>query len=64
MGIHIYGKIDYIDGLVQGYSISIANALEILQPCTKPSIYIDREPWLLRLWPEESVHVSVLCMVS
>ena len=29
----------YIDGLVQDYSISIANALEILQSCTKPSIY-------------------------
>ena len=34
---------DYIiinfDGLVQDCSISIANALEILQSCTKPSIY-------------------------
>ena len=29
---------DYIDGLVQSFSISIANALEILQSCTKPSI--------------------------
>ena len=28
----------YIDGLVQACSISIANALEILQSCTKPSI--------------------------
>ena len=28
----------YIDGLVQDYSISIANALEILQSCIKPSI--------------------------
>ena len=28
----------YIDGLVQDCSISIANALEILQSCTKPSI--------------------------
>ena len=26
------------DGLVQDYSISIANAMEILQSCTKPSI--------------------------
>ena len=25
-----------IDGLVQDYSNSIANALELLQPCTKP----------------------------
>ena len=29
----------YFDGLVQDCSISIANALEILQFCTKPSIY-------------------------
>ena len=29
----------YINGLVQDCSISIANALEILQPCTKPSRY-------------------------
>ena len=29
----------YIDVLVQDCSISIANALEILQSCTKPSIY-------------------------
>ena len=29
-----------IDGLVQDCSISTANALEILQSCTKPSIYI------------------------
>ena len=30
--------IGYIDGLRQDCSISIANALEILQSCTKPSI--------------------------
>ena len=29
----------YIDGSVQNHSISIANALEILQSCTKPSIW-------------------------
>ena len=33
----------YIDGLVQDCGISIANALEILQSCTKPSIYCF--PW-------------------
>ena len=27
------------DGLVQDYSNSIANALEVLRSCTKPSIY-------------------------
>ena len=40
-----WGKIQYsvifmnIDGLVQGSLNSIANALELLQSCTKPSIY-------------------------
>ena len=29
----------HFDGLVQDCSNSIANALELLQPCTKPSIY-------------------------
>ena len=29
----------YIDGLVQDCGITIVNALEILQSCTKPSIY-------------------------
>ena len=28
----------YIDGLVQDYSNSIANALELLQSCIRPSI--------------------------
>ena len=30
-----------VDGLVQDCSISIVNALKILQSCTKPSIYDD-----------------------
>ena len=29
----------YINGLVQDYSNSIANALELLQSCTEPLIY-------------------------
>ena len=29
-----------IDGLAQDYSISFANALEVLQSCTKPSTYV------------------------
>ena len=33
-------QMKHIDGLEQGCSISIANALEILQSCTKPSIYL------------------------
>ena len=30
----------YFDGLVQECSNSIANALELLQSCTKPSIHV------------------------
>ena len=33
--IHVY---NHIDDLVQNCSNSIANALELLQSCTKPSI--------------------------
>ena len=46
----------HIDGLVQDCSISIANALEILQSCTKPSIYassgLDELTWIthIRRW--------------
>ena len=36
---HLLLLMMYIDGLVQDCSISIANALEILQSCIKPSIY-------------------------
>ena len=32
-------ELNHIDGLVQDCSNSIANALELLQSCTKPSIY-------------------------
>ena len=35
-----YICIIYIDGLVEDWSNSIANAQGLLQPCTKPSIYI------------------------
>ena len=30
---------EYMDGLVQDYSNTIANALELLQPSTKPSVW-------------------------
>ena len=30
---------EYFDGLVQDCTISIANAMEILQSCIKPSIF-------------------------
>ena len=36
---------DYIDGLVQDCGNSIANALELLQSCTKPSI-LDPFQWM------------------
>ena len=38
----IENTIAYVDGSVQDCSISIANALEILQSCTKPSMYLCR----------------------
>ena len=38
----------YFDGLVQGCSNSIANALELLQSCTKPSIWSCLPP---QEWP-------------
>ena len=45
----------YIDGLIQDCSISIANALEILQSCTKPStfqaIIITYDHLLHNQWP-------------
>ena len=42
----------HFDGLVQDCSISIANALEILQSCTKPSIYRLSAHRFLLLVPE------------
>ena len=42
----------HFDGLVQDYSISIANALEMLQSCTKPSIYL----WCLYFLSSECDH--------
>ena len=41
--ISIWFPESHIDGLVQNCSNSIANALELLQTCTKPSIYIFEE---------------------
>ena len=37
--VYLNKQVYYIDGLVQDCSNSIANALELLQSCTKPSIY-------------------------
>ena len=42
--------VEYIDGLVQDCSNCIANALELLQSCTKPSICgVNNSTWLM-LW--------------
>ena len=41
------GEVTYIDGLVQDCSISIALAMEILQSCTKPSIWSLMFYWTL-----------------
>ena len=37
--VPVYSVPKHIDGLVQDYSKSIANALDLLQPCIKPSIW-------------------------
>ena len=48
--------IPYIDGLVQDCSISIANALEILQSCIKPSILSLCYFWTVNsLWPNDAI---------
>ena len=39
----------YIDGLVQDCSNSIAGALELLQSCTKPSIYVYMERHMIHV---------------
>ena len=40
----------HINGLLQNCSISIANALEILQSCTKSSIFSTQSIWLSMTW--------------
>ena len=42
----------YMDGLVQDYSISIANTLEILQSCSKQSIYVIEGNFAQIFFPE------------
>ena len=41
--------VNYIDGLVRDYSNSIANALELLQSCTKPSICFHPQQVMLHI---------------
>ena len=53
----------HIDGLVQDCSISIANTLEKLQSCTKPSIYIPYNQYLI--WPANiPLTKLLLCMTK
>ena len=49
------GSMSHIEGLVQDCSISIANAMEILQSCTKPSIYLMHGIFCLRI----NVYITV-----
>ena len=57
-------NVSYIDGLVQDCSISIANALEILQSCTKPSICYKKNIWIVRFdglrWTLVYLSVAIL----
>ena len=58
---------EHVDGLVQDCSNSIANALELLQSCTKPSmllwinLYIDQMQYTL--WSTNTVRVLLQCGV-
>ena len=56
----LYISPSYMDGLVQGCSNSIVNALELLQSCTKPSI-----SWL---WTSTAFQITYgrqwMCVVS
>ena len=47
---------DYVDGLVQDCSNPIANTLELLQSCTKPSIYVNDHRLMAKLYakPQQS----------
>ena len=63
----IYGAEMNIDGLVHDCSIFISNALEILQSCTKPSIYFDRtvnkfKP-IIHLKRNERRHLHIKCIL-
>ena len=54
----------YIDNLVQGCINSITNALELLQSCTKPSIWSNymanhQQLWKLELGTKLPLHCSI-----
>ena len=49
-----------LDGLVQDYSNSIANALELLQCCTKPSVTDDLGFWTTEYEVIADVRVSCI----
>ena len=61
--VHVYvPNIVHIDGLVQDCSISIANALELLQACTKASNYALCYR-LIMVWYRSSIPIC-LCLNS
>ena len=53
-------RIHYIDGLVQDCSNSIANAMELLQSCTKPSICTVLEIHIIWWWKHLKSIISAL----
>ena len=53
----------YIDGLVQDCSNSIANALELLESCTKPSIYLSIKLFGTTVSIQLQAHVVSTCYV-
>ena len=65
-----YPSIEYIDGLVQGCCNSIADTLELLQSCTKPSICLQILPWCTMVYLGHVAFLSywlmqgALCVVT
>ena len=60
---------NHYDGLVQDCSNSIANALELLQSCTKPSViwtYVDQVRWLNKAssGPNRLTHWGKIAVIS
>ena len=57
--------IDKIDGLVQNSSISSANALELLQFCTKPSRWSPGwSGWILKAYLQQAISSIEFKVVS
>ena len=57
MSVHVNKSILHIDGFAQDCSNSIANALELLQSCTKPTI------WVHGMIKTDACDIGCLCVL-